>query len=252
MKILNSSIFSIAALLFSILLISSSTISSAQNSQSQNMASQILDGQTLILPNSVRNFVILIPNEAHESPLLPKEQRLINQPYVPQHLFAPSKISIAWFSGDVGHTRKITLEDQNSQKIFGTSIKFNSISPTIQFNDTGTFSYYEKDANKEDLNFVLNGTITINDPQMQSKSSDALSSNYEMMSTLMVPTKDIKKYTDLLSDNKVDILGQQSFIDLRETGSGGANQTLLVLGSNSQMDDTIAAFKKITASLPYG
>lgn len=252
MKILNSSIFSIAALLFSILLISSSTISSAQNSQSQNMASQILDGQTLILPNSVRNFVILIPNEAHESPLLPKEQRLINQPYVPQHLFAPSKINIAWFSGDVGHTRKITLEDQNSQKIFGTSIKFNSISPTIQFNDTGTFSYYEKDANKEDLNFVLNGTITINDPQMQSKSSDALSSNYEMMSTLMVPTKDIKKYTDLLSDNKVDILGQQSFIDLRETGSGGANQTLLVLGSNSQMDDTIAAFKKITASLPYG
>lgn len=252
MKILNSSIFSIAALLFSILLISSSTISSAQNSQSQNMASQILDGQTLILPNSVRNFVILIPNEAHESPLLPKEQRLINQPYVPQHLFAPSKINIAWFSGDVGHTRKITLEDQNSQKIFGTSIKFNSISPTIQFNDTGTFSYYEKDANKEDLNFVLNGTITINDPQMQSKSSDALSSNYEMMSTLMVPTKDIKKYTDVLSDNKVDILGQQSFIDLRETGSGGANQTLLVLGSNSQMDDTIAAFKKITASLPYG
>jgi hypothetical protein len=216
------------------------------------MASQILDGQTLILPNSVRNFVILIPNEAHESPLLPKEQRLINQPYVPQHLFAPSKINIAWFSGDVGHTRKITLEDQNSQKIFGTSIKFNSISPTIQFNDTGTFSYYEKDANKEDLNFVLNGTITINDPQMQSKSSDALSSNYEMMSTLMVPTKDIKKYTDVLSDNKVDILGQQSFIDLRETGSGGANQTLLVLGSNSQMDDTIAAFKKITASLPYG
>jgi len=206
----------------------------------------------LILPKSVRNFVILIPNEAHESPLLPKEQRLINQPYVPQHLFAPSEINIAWFSGDVGHTRKVTLEDQNSQKIFDTSIKFNSISPTIEFNDTGTFSYYEKGANKEDLNFVLNGTITINDPQMQSKSSVALGSNYEMMSTLMVPTKDIKKYTDLLSDDKVDILGQQSFIDLRETGSGGANQTLLVLGSNSQMDDTISAFKKITASLPYG
>jgi len=252
MKILNSSIFSIVALLFSILLISGSTISLAQNSQSQNMASQILDSQTLILPKSVRNFVILIPNEAHESPLLPKEQRLINQPYVPQHLFAPSEINIAWFSGDVGHTRKVTLEDQNSQKIFDTSIKFNSISPTIEFNDTGTFSYYEKGANKEDLNFVLNGTITINDPQMQSKSSVALGSNYEMMSTLMVPTKDIKKYTDLLSDDKVDILGQQSFIDLRETGSGGANQTLLVLGSNSQMDDTISAFKKITASLPYG
>jgi hypothetical protein len=71
------------------------------------------------------------------------------------------------------------------------------------------------------------------------------------MSALMVPTKDIQKYTDLLNDDKVDIVGQESFIDLRETGTGGTNQTLLVLGSNSQIDDTIAVFKKITASLPY-
>lgn len=251
MKIINSSIFSIAALLFSILLISTSTISFAQNSSSQNMASQILDGQTLILPKSVRNFVILIPNEAHESPLLPKEQRLINQPYVPQHLFAPAKVNIAWFSGDVGHTRKVTLEDQNSKTIFDSSIKFNSISPTISFNNSGTFSYYEKGANKEDLNFVLNGTITINDSQVQSNNNTSSQSSHEIMSTLMVPTKDIKKYTKSLEDNKVDILGSESFIDLRETGSGGANQTLLVLGSNGQMDDTISVFKKITASLPY-
>jgi hypothetical protein len=252
MNIINYLIVSITSLVFLIFLVSSSTISFAQNSRSENMASQILNSQTLNLPNSVRNFVILIPNEAHESPLLPREQRLINQPYVPQHLFAPTNINIAWFSGDVGHTRKVTLEDQNSQKIFDTSIKFNSISPTVEFNDTGTFSYYEKGANKEDLSFILNGTITINDPQMQLQNNDTLNSDYEMMSALMVPTKDIKKYTDLLDDNKVDILGQESFIDLRETGSGGANQTLLVLGSNSQMDDTIAVFKKITASLPYG
>lgn len=251
MNIINSSIVSITSLLFSMLLISSSTISFAQNSKLDNMASQILDSQTLNLPNSVRNFVIFIPNEAHESPLLPKEQRLINQPYVPQHLFASAKTNIAWFSGDVGHTRKITLEDQSSEKIFETSIKFNSISPTVEFNDTGTFSYYEKGANKEDLNFVMNGTITINDQQMQLNNA-TLDSEYEVMSTLMVPTKDIKKYKELLDNSKVVILDQQSFIDLRETGSGGANQTLLVIGSNNQMDDTIATFKKITASLPYG
>lgn len=246
------SIVSITALLVSICLISSLTISFAQNSRSQNVASQILNHQTLILPKSVRNFIILIPNEAHESPLLPKEQRLINQPYVPQHLFAPQNINIAWFSGDVGHTRKVTLEDQNSETIFESSIKFNSVSPTFKFNNSGTFSYYEKDANSEDLNFVLNGTITINDPQTQSNNNGTiLQPIHEIMSTLMVPTKDIKEYTELLDDNKVDILGQESFIDLRETGSGGANQTLLVLGSNGQIDDTISVFKKITASLPY-
>ena len=98
----------------------------------------------------------------------------------------------------------------------------------------------------------MNGTITIIDPKTQSKNSSNLQSQYEMMSTLMVPTKDIKKYTELLDDNDVDILAQESFIDLRETGTGGGNQTLLVLGSNGQMDDAIAVFKKITASLPYG
>ena len=243
---------SITALLVSICLISPLTISFAQNSRSQNVASQILNHQTLILPKSVRNFIILIPNEAHESPLLPKEQRLINQPYVPQHLFAPQNINIAWFSGDVGHTRKVTLEDQNSETIFESSIKFNSVSPTFKFNNSGTFSYYEKDANSEDLNFVLNGTITINDPQTESNNNGTiLQPIHEIMSTLMVPTKDIKEYTELLDDNKVDILGQESFIDLRQTSSGGANQTLLVLGSNGQIDDTISVFKKITASLPY-
>ncbi len=247
------SVVSMAALLISIGLISSLTISFAQNSRSQNMASQILNHQTLILPKSVRNFVILIPNEAHESPLLPKEQRLMNQPYVPQHLFAPKDINIAWYSGDVGHTRKLILEDKNSDIIFDSSIKFNSISPTIAFNNSGTFSYYEEDANSEDPNFVLNGTITINDPQTQSNSNNTgLQPTHEIMSTLMVPTKDIKEYEELLDDNKVDILGQESFIDLRETGSGGANQTLLVLGSNGQIHDTISVFKKITASLPYG
>lgn len=248
---MNSSIVSTAALLISIWLISSSSISFAQNSRQLNMASQILNTQTLTLTKSVSNFIILIPNEAHESPLLPKEQRLIDQPYVPQHLIAPQNINIAWFSGDVGHTRKVTLDDQNSNTLFDSSIKFNSISPTITFNNSGTFSYYEEDANSEDPNFVLNGTVTINDPQMLSNNNSSLHSIYEIMATLVVPTKNIKEYIELLEDNKVDILGQDTFIDLRETGSGGANQTLLVLGSNGQMDDTISIFKKITASLPY-
>jgi len=181
-----------------------------------------------------------------------QRKRMINQPYVPQHLFASQNIDIAWFDGDVGHTRKITLTDQNSETLFNSSIKFNSVSPTISINNTGTFSYHENDVNKEDPNFVMNGTITIIDPKTQSKNSPNLQSTYEMMSALMVPTKDIKKYTELLDDSKVDILGQQSFIDLREIGSGGGNQTLLVLGSNGQTDDAIAVFKKITTSLPYG
>lgn len=249
---MNYSIRCIAGFLGLICLTASSNILFAQNPDTMNLASGILSHQSLILPKSVKTFVILIPNEGHESPLLPKDQRLINQPYVPQHLFASPNIDIAWFDGDVGHTRKITLTDKNSETLFNSSIKFNSVSRTISLNDTGTFSYHENKVNKDDPNFVMNGTITIINPKTQLKDSPNLPSTYETMSTLMIPTKDIKKYTELLDDSKVDVIGKQSFIDLRETGSGGGNQTLLVLGSNGEVEDTISVFKKITSLLPYG
>jgi hypothetical protein len=156
----NSSNFSIIVSLISILLIWCSS-HVAQASDSQNLALNILDNKTMILPESVKNYVILIPNEAHESPLLPKDQRLINQPYIPQNLVVPPSVNIAWFSGDVGHTRKVTLTDQNSRNIFDSSIKFNTASEHFSLNETGKFYYYENDANNQDRNFVMNGTITV-------------------------------------------------------------------------------------------
>src|SRR4026208_20666 len=95
-----------------------SNSSFSQNAVLGNVAKDIFENKTLTLPSDVKNFVILIPNEAHESPLLPKEQRLINQPYVPQNLIVGPQTNIIWFSGDVGHTRKVTLTDDNSKEIF--------------------------------------------------------------------------------------------------------------------------------------
>ena len=114
---MNYWVLSIAGVLGLVCLASSIGMLFAQNSLTQNLASGILNHQSLILPKSVKTFVILIPNEGHESPLLPKEQRLINQPYVPQHLFTSQNINIAWFDGDVGHTRKITLTNRNSETL---------------------------------------------------------------------------------------------------------------------------------------
>jgi hypothetical protein len=105
----------------------------------------------------------LIPNEAHESPKLPKDQRLINQPYVPENLVVHPNTKIVWFSGDVGHTRKVTLLDDNSKKIFDATIKFNSASEPLSMNQSGKFTYYEEEANSQDPDFVMNGTITITD-----------------------------------------------------------------------------------------
>jgi hypothetical protein len=115
----------------------------------------------------------------------------------------------------------------------------------------GKISYYENDANNQDPNFVMNGTITVTNSDVSSYNTHNNTSklSFDTLSSLMVPTKDIKKHSEILDENNVSIVDQYSFKDLRE--NGGANQTLLVLGSNP-MDQIISVFKKITSTLPYG
>ena len=38
------------------------------------------------LTGTVKNVIILVPNEGHESPAMSEEARLINKPYVPENL----------------------------------------------------------------------------------------------------------------------------------------------------------------------
>jgi hypothetical protein len=226
----------------------------SQNVVLGNVARDIFDNKTLTLPSNVKNFVILIPNEAHESPLLPKEQRLINQPYVPQNLVSGANTQIIWFTGDVGHTREITLIDENSKEVYNSRLKFNTATEPLLLNHSGKFTYFEKNANMDDPKFVMEGSITItkNDVPLNSNDNMTVSeSPSDTMLVLMVPTNDIKKHIMTLVDNNVNIIDIHSFKDLRETGGGGANQTLLVLGTNDPLDESISVLKKITSSLPY-
>ena len=237
-----------------IVLLTFSMTSFAQKSQSENMASHIFNTKTFTVPNTVRNFIILIPNEAHESPRLPEEKRLINQPYVPQNLIVGPQTNIIWFSGDVGHTRKVTLTDDKSNEIFDYTLKFNSASEPLFINQTGKFSYHEEDSNNEDPDFVMEGSITIDNPDSPPNIGNNVNDtnpNIDTMAILMVPTEDVNEHSEILNENNINLLDQYSFKDLRETGSGRENQTLLVLGSNNPLDNTIPIFNEITSALPY-
>jgi hypothetical protein len=231
-----------------------SNISFSQNAVIGNVAKDIFENKTLTLPSNVKDFVILIPNEAHESPLLPKEQRLINQPYVPQDLVSGANTQIFWFSGDVGHIREITLIDENSKEVFNSRLKFNTATEPLLLNHSGKFTYFEKNANTQDPKFVMEGSITITNGDVPLNSNVNMTvseSPFDTMLVLMVPTNDIKKHIMTLVDNNVNIIDIYSFKDLRETGGGGANQTLLALGTNNPLDKSISVLKKITSSLPY-
>ena len=48
--------------------------------------SRVLNNKSMDLTGNVKNVIILLPNEGHESPSMSEEARLINQPYVPEIL----------------------------------------------------------------------------------------------------------------------------------------------------------------------
>ena len=131
-------------------------------------ASNVYKSKSMDLGNNVKNVVILIPNEGHESQNIgdkSADQRHINEPYVPQSVTVPKGTNIVWFNGDADHDHKITLTGQDNNlnnMIFDSDVfGFNTASQPVVMNDTGSFGYYETDVNNEDTDYIMNGTINV-------------------------------------------------------------------------------------------
>ena len=237
----------------------------AQNNN-QGLAESIFRDKSLTLPQNLKHFIILIPNEGHESQNLgdvSPNQRLVNQPYIPQNLIVSPGTMMTWFNGDVDHDHKITLTDESNQNgvLYDSGpFAFNGVSDTIVVNDTGTFNYYETDVNNEDEDFVMNGTLTAVDqpnsndnlPNMlttlNSNSTGSLGED-DTAGTLMVPTEDINMYVQDLTSKGFSIDSTYNFNDIR----AGDEQTLLVWStSGKNLNEIISALQEITPQLPYG
>ena len=170
-------------------------------------ASSVYETKSMDLGNNVKNLVILIPNEGHESQNIgdqSTDQRLVNQPYIPQSVTVPVGTAIVWFNGDVDHDHKITLVGQGSNlnnMIFDSDdIAYNTASQPVVMNNTGSFDYYQADVNNEDTDFVMNGTINVvgksdNPNTTTGISTDQPNANINTVGTLMVPTGDLTTYT---------------------------------------------------------
>jgi len=97
----------------------------------------------MVLGNNIKNLVILIPNEAHESPRDQEGERLIGQPYVPRVVISPGT-KILWFNANVGHSHRVTLTS-NGEENFKEHILF----------DTAFFAYNEASKFMERRHFNL-------------------------------------------------------------------------------------------------
>ena len=250
----------ISSLLGMSLLISSTTLvtSYAQNNTTDQIgnntsggisAQDIYQNRMMTFGDNIKNIIILLPNEGHESPALPKEQRIINQPYVPENIVASPGTNIVWLNGDVGHTHVITLIDENSDEVYSSGkFDFNTVTNPLVVNETGKFTYSEADVNQDDPKYVMKGTITVS----ENPSSDSTNGTSDTVAFFMVPAKDLDKHISELTNKGVNVLDKYTFTDLRGGQKGtGTEQTLLILGSKDGQSQLIPTLQDIASTLPY-
>jgi len=225
-----------------------SSIDTQGGNSGPGVAKGIFQNKGLTLGKNVKNVIILIPNEGHESPSLPEEQRQINQPYVPENIIINPGTNIVWLNGDVGHEHTITLNDENSGKVFESGkFDFNTVSKPLVLNKTGKFTYSEADVNVDDPKFVMVGTVTVKDTPSALNNIDS-----DTVAFFMVPTKDLDKHISELTSSGVQALDKYTFKDLRGGQKGtGPNETLLLVGVKGDSDKLISALQKIAPDLPY-
>jgi plastocyanin len=212
-------------------------------------AQDVYQNRMMAFGDSIKNIIILLPNEGHESPALPKDQRIINQPYVPENIIINPGTNIVWLNGDVGHTRTITLVDENGDQVYSSGkFDFNTVTNPLVLNKTGKFTYSEADVNQDDPKFVMQGIITAS----ENPSSDRTNGTSDTVAFFMVPAKDLDKQVSEITKNGIDVLDKYTFKDLRGGQKGtGPEQTLLLLGSKDGQSQLISTLQSIASTLPY-
>jgi plastocyanin len=243
----------------------SSFFSNAFAQDNTTTAERIFQDKSLTLPQNLKHFIILIPNEGHESQNagdVSSDQRLVNQPYIPQNTIVSPGTLITWFNGDVDHDHRITLTSEKDPNIVlfdSDTFAFNEGLNPIVLNDTGTFNYYETDVNNEDQDYVMNGTITVVDQQNSNANLPSMSTASGSSSTgslvegdtggvLMVPSADADMYLQELTSNGFTTDSTYNFNDIR----AGDEQTLLVwTTSGKSLSEVISTLQEITPQLPY-
>ena len=130
-----------------------------QQLQPNLKASSIYQTHTMVLGKNIKNLIIELPNEGHEMPnAMPRDLRVVNQPYLPQNAVVNVGTTVTWFNADAGHHHSVTLVNNNSKNTpVYESGRFNNFtaSKPIKFNNTGIFAYAGPSYDKATPNYNL-------------------------------------------------------------------------------------------------
>src|SRR5918912_3499742 len=244
------------------LLVSNSNIAFAVtgNAQPNINAANLVNTKTMVLPNTVKNLVILVPDEAHHSPTALPAKRFINQTYLPENAIVSPGTTLVWFSGDKNHDHFINLINaKNNVSIFSSgAFAFNTATKPVKLNNTGDYIYSDSEnAKSKEVGvngYVMTGTIKVIKQPLSSTSGSSTSATtnstaakFDTVGALMVPAKTVSQYISEFKNRGLEVDSTQQFKALRN----GGQQALLVWTSNGMdLNKVLAALNQITATLP--
>jgi hypothetical protein len=227
-------------------------------------ASSLFNTRTIVLPNSIKNLIVTIPDEAHHGDPAKyggKESRFIDQPFLPQNAVIKKGTNVIWFSADVNHDHILKI-NENSSSSGAAPFSFDSGTYTytqntkpIKFNNTGNFAYSDPNADSESKGFVMRGNIRVIDQTSgsSSASSSTNGTNPDTIGAFMIPKRSMDKYISDFKSHGFNIDSTHEFASLRGGQKGTGSQQILVVWTSSGMDLTkvLSGLKNITTTLPY-
>jgi plastocyanin len=209
----------------------------------------------MILGDSIKNLVILIPNEGHHGPQA-NEDRFLDQPFIPQNAVLNKGTNVVWFNGDVGHDHNLVITNNSTgETIHETGIFPQFAVRSVALDETGNYHYTDTEDYEE--GFVMNGNIQVVDQTQVSPSPTSLLGNTQgspnTVGVLMVPTQDIQTYTNDLANRGFTVDSTHNFKDLRGGQSGTGDEQTLIVWTTAGMDlSTIAInLQEFSSGLPY-
>lgn len=199
-----------------------------ESSNTSHSASDIFNSKELVLPSTMNNVIILIPNEGHHGPGEADEARFLAQSFVPETTVVNKGTNVIWFNGDVGHEHDIviTSDADSTSPIYQTGEFSEFETRNYTFSEAGGFQY--ADTVEYDNGYIMRGNISVTDGGSNTGLQQSVDGS-DTVGLLMVPTQDISQYTSDLQSRGYVLDSMHNFQDLRGGQSGTGNEQTLIV-----------------------
>jgi plastocyanin len=203
-------------------------------------AKSVFETGTMLLPSTVKGFIISLPDETHELDTANKTISHKNAHYLPTNLIIPNGTSIAFVHGDPNHIHVEVIRDNSTNG--------SVVWQTIPVKHPGSSDVKALPAA---------GFYAVSDPKYPSmKGTITVQKNVQSHGNLVIggffcPTPSLAKYKSDFAANGFQILSQFSFLSITKQADIAGPTTLLIYSTTMPMQDALTKLLPMLGSLPY-